>query len=262
MSRSIEKEVTIDAPVDLVWKALTEGEQLARWFPVEATVEPRLGGKVWLSWGGGMEGTAPIVAWEPHRRFGWAEDRGPVKIAVDFHLEAKGGTTVVRLVQSGFGAGPEWDDEYHMTDGGWSYFMQHLHWYIKRHYGVPRDLITLRESIAVPKLKGFARVMKALSTDGAMLAAKPGDRYRTTMANGDAITGQILSSSPATGQLGFTVSEFNDAVVFVETEPGQDRCRPAVWVSTYGLAERLEPVRQRLTDLYGQALGLNTAAAG
>jgi len=33
-----------------------------------------------------------------------------VKLAIDFHVEAQGGKTVVRLVQSGFGAGPDWDD--------------------------------------------------------------------------------------------------------------------------------------------------------
>jgi uncharacterized protein YndB with AHSA1/START domain len=90
MSRSIVKTVTIDAPLEAVWKALTQAEELTRWFPVDARVQPGPGGTIWLSWGSGAEGEAPITAWEPNRRFGWTETRGPIKLAVDFHLETSG----------------------------------------------------------------------------------------------------------------------------------------------------------------------------
>ena len=76
MSRSVVKEVLVDVPPDVVWCALTEAEQLTRWFPVDAHVEPGLGGSIWLSWGGGVEGQAPITAWEPNRHLQWTETRG------------------------------------------------------------------------------------------------------------------------------------------------------------------------------------------
>ncbi len=70
MSRSIAKEVFVNAPPDVVWNALTEAEELTRWFPVRAKVEGGVGGSISLSWGEGAEGRAPITAWEPGRRFG------------------------------------------------------------------------------------------------------------------------------------------------------------------------------------------------
>lgn len=53
MSREVVKESFIAAEPDEVWQALTDARELTRWFPVEARVEPGLGGSIWLSWGEG-----------------------------------------------------------------------------------------------------------------------------------------------------------------------------------------------------------------
>ena len=43
VSRYVEKTVVIDSPADVVWHALTDAEELTRWFPVDARVKPGLG---------------------------------------------------------------------------------------------------------------------------------------------------------------------------------------------------------------------------
>jgi uncharacterized protein YndB with AHSA1/START domain len=48
-----EKEIEIAVPIEEVWKALTDANELARWFPLEARVTPGLGGKIFVSWGPG-----------------------------------------------------------------------------------------------------------------------------------------------------------------------------------------------------------------
>lgn len=255
MSRSIVKEVTIDAPVDAVWQALTEAEELTRWFPVEARVQPGPGGSIWISWGGGTEGEAPITAWEPGRRFGWTETRGPVKLVIDFHIQARGGQTLVRLVQSGFGDGPEWDDEFHMTSGGWSYFIEHLRWYLERHRGIPRDLITFRDPVKMTRPEAFERLLgtSGLSHDGSLGATKPFAPYRTITAAGDPLSGMVIASSPATCQMGFTIDELDGAIAFIEIEPSDGGSRPGFWLSTYGLGQRVEEVQNRFGLLYRRA---------
>ena len=234
MSRQVVKETAIAATPGEVWQALTDARELTRWFPVEARVEPGLGGSIWLSWGEGAGGEAPITAWEPGRRFEWTETRGPIKLAVDFHLEARGGSTVVRLVQSGFGDGPEWDDEFHMVTGGWAYFMTHLKWYLERHRGIQRDLISFREKVSLPRDDVFGRLVAIANN----LDATP------------------FVNSPASGQAGFTIASLNDAILFVEIEPGHDSCRGGFWLSTYGLGEQLAKVRERFTTTYRLALDL------
>jgi uncharacterized protein YndB with AHSA1/START domain len=257
VSRSIEKTVVISTPVDVVWHALTDAEELTRWFPVDARVKPGLGGSIWLSWGGGSEGEAPITGWEPGRHLQWTEARGPVKLAVDFHLEGKGGATVVRLVQSGFGDGADWDDEFHMVDGGWSYFMQHLRWYLEKHRGVPRDLIAFRDPVQMTRLEAVQQLLgpSGLSIDGSLISATSGAAYNATTASGDRISGTVVAAKQETGQVGLTISELGDAVLFLEMEPTPRGVRAGFWLSTYGLtASRLADARARYEVLYRTAL--------
>ena len=107
--RTIRKEIEIAAPIEAVWKALTDAAELARWFPLEARVEPGAGGTIYLSWGPPWEGTAQIDVWEPNQRFRWVEPSPFAKqhpafatMAVEWVLEARGGKTLLRLVNSGF----------------------------------------------------------------------------------------------------------------------------------------------------------------
>jgi uncharacterized protein YndB with AHSA1/START domain len=51
--RRLEKEIEIAVPIEEVWKALTDANELARWFPLEARVTPGLGGNIFVSWGPG-----------------------------------------------------------------------------------------------------------------------------------------------------------------------------------------------------------------
>jgi uncharacterized protein YndB with AHSA1/START domain len=233
VSREVTKTLTINAPADVVWRALTEADQLSRWFPVDARVTPGVGGSIWISWGDGAAGEAPITAWEPGRRLQWTEDRGAVKIAVDFHLETRGGTTVVRLVQSGFGDGPEWDDEFHMVDAGWAYFTFHLQWYLERHRDVPRDLIGFREQTQLDGKEAFSRL-------------------RAIVADLDL---QQVVDSRSTNQAGYTIASLNDAVLFIEIEPGAKGVRGGFWLSTYGLPRpELESLRERISRAYDDAI--------
>ncbi len=233
MSRSVVHDVFIQAPPDVVWQALTDAKELTQWFPVEARVRPGVGGSIWFSWGEGAAGESQITAWEPGRHFQWTEDRGPVKIAVDFHLDARDGGTVVRLVQSGFGDGAEWDDEFHMVEGGWSYFMTHLRWYLERHRGTRRDLIGFRERTALTRDEAFNRLLRLV----------------------DGLEVTRVVDSPKTGQAGFTIPSLGDAILFIEIEPGADAVRGGFWLSTYGLAsERLASLRAHFTQEYRRAL--------
>lgn len=145
MSRQVEITKEIDAPVDEVWRAITEARSLEQWFPVEARVTPGPDGTLWLSWGEGAQGEARIFHWEPNKRFGWGEEHGGVRMATDFFLESNGAMTVVRVVTSGFSDDPAWDDDFHMMESGWKYFMSHLQVWLERHRGQARVLSHSRE---------------------------------------------------------------------------------------------------------------------
>jgi uncharacterized protein YndB with AHSA1/START domain len=251
MSRQIEITKEIDAPVDEVWRAITEARSLEQWFPVDARVTPGPNGTIWLSWGEGSQGEAKIFHWEPNTRFGWGEEFGGVRMATDFYLEARGAKTVVRVVTSGFSDDPAWDDDFHMMEGGWKYFMSHLQVWLERHRGQTRALSHSREQSEHSKAEAFARLARAL---GFSEPPVRDGRFAVTTAEGDRLEGSIVALNPGV-QMGLVIENLDHALLFVEMEGKKDRAKPALWLSTYGLAEAdSSALGTRMRKLYERAL--------
>jgi uncharacterized protein YndB with AHSA1/START domain len=132
---SIEREILIEAPAEVVWGVITEPAQISRWFSDEAEVEAFAGGAGTLTWrpggrGGNQEADviAPIqvVDAEPYRRFSfrWSHPQGASpdegnSALVEFSLSEEARGTRLRVVESGIGAVTH-DDE-----GRASYFESH-----------------------------------------------------------------------------------------------------------------------------------------
>ncbi len=99
------------APED-VWRALTEPVELARWL-ADATLEPRVGGKVQLQFDDGAV-SGSVAEFDPPRvlAYSWQEQEGGGS-NVRFELELEGPGTRLTLVHTrlasesvtGFGAG-------------------------------------------------------------------------------------------------------------------------------------------------------------
>ena len=107
---SIEREIVIEAPVDVVWSVVTEPEHVARWFSDEAEIDLRPGGDARVTWH--QEGGAYRVRIErvepPHTfAYRWVRRPGiePVEgnsTLVVFSLRAEGEHTRLRVTESGF----------------------------------------------------------------------------------------------------------------------------------------------------------------
>ena len=234
--RSIVSEIEIDAPIEAVWKALNDAQELTRWFPLEAGVNPD--GTVWMSWGGAFrfEGKPEIVE-PPHRL---RSTGGPGGMATDITLEARGGKTHVRLVQSGFAPGAEWDTELDGTRRGWFFQLRGLKHYLERHRGTPRRVVWARRVISVPRADAWKRLMSAqgLLHEGSLANLREGDRYRFGSADGDVLEGLVHRSEPPVDFIG-TVENLNDAFLRVQLDdlPMRDYKDVNLWLSTYGLPE-------------------------
>ena len=128
--RSIDVSVEVTGTPEQVWQAIATGPGISAWF-VPAAIDDHEGGKLTLSFGDMGEETAVLTTWEPPDRLvaAWGE-RGT---ALELLVEAReGGSCVVRLVHSGFGAGAEWDDELDQTTAGWTAFLHNLKLYLAR----------------------------------------------------------------------------------------------------------------------------------
>jgi uncharacterized protein YndB with AHSA1/START domain len=242
--KKVEAEITIAADADAVWRALTDGEELKRWFPLDARVTPGVGGAVWLSWGEGSDWESPIELWEPQRHLRTA-DPAPSRVAVDYYLEARGGETVLRVVQSGFGE-DAWEDELDTTNAGWRAFLATLRNYLERHRGEPRALAYVRHpAVELSRAEAFPRMLEAL---GVPLVGG-GERFQGELFRGvaDVALPPVNLSGP--------LENYGNGFLMIEIEPGRGRCRPAVWVSLYGetageAAALQETLHERVTRAF------------
>jgi uncharacterized protein YndB with AHSA1/START domain len=251
--KKIEKEVVVDAAPEEVWRAITDGEELKRWFPIDARVKPGVGGAVWFSFGEGSEWESPIEIWEPSRHLRTVDEipqgegAPPVRIAVDYFIETRGGKTVVRLVHSGF-ADSTWDGELDSLNAGWEAFMGNLRHYLERHAGQRRFLAFFRHpAVPVERNEAFRRTLSALGMNAESLAI--GKRFDAKSRSGDRFTGEVRVFAPPQAMTA-TAENWNDAWLMVEIEPGKERCRPAIWLSLYGKAMTEGPkIQERIRGL-------------
>ncbi len=196
-TRSIEKTITINAPPAEVWKAIAEAEGIKGWFAPDAQVTPGAGGKVLVSWGGGFDIDSRIEIWEPNKRLKTANAAADkperAALAVDYVLEGKGGTTTLRLVNSGFGVGADWDDEFDSTSRGWGVFLSNLKNYVERYRGQ-----ACKQTVAMLPLKGpgaqaFAGFLgrDGFAREGRLEGLASGARFQVRTAQGDALEGTV-----------------------------------------------------------------------
>ena len=232
--RTIEKQIEIAAPAEAIWKALTTAEGLTRWFPLEANVEPSAGGKITLSWGPEWQATSEITAWEPNRRFAWGTGK-PVSMEVT--IEARGGKTIVRLVQSSFSTGADWENEfYDSTDFGWVFMLTNLRQYLERHPGLPRVVAWPRQKVEMPRTTIYERLIApgGIFADGAATNLREGERYSLRTATGDTWNGRVEFVRPPRGFC-VTVEPLNDALAWLTIEGAGPDHDTQLWFSTYGL---------------------------
>lgn len=185
--RSLNLSVEIDATPDQVWQALSEADRITRWFAPIAAVEPGESGKMTLSWGPGMEGTAPITVWQPGRRLAWTQDHGERgQQIVDFQIEGGAGKTTLRLVHSGFGADASFDGEFESSSGGWGSFLQLLRHDLENTRELPGRTVYKMVMIKRPAAELMAELKAAISYQAT------GSGYRAKLPDGTAVSGAIL----------------------------------------------------------------------
>jgi uncharacterized protein YndB with AHSA1/START domain len=132
MSDAIEREITIDAPVERVWELITTAEHVGRWFgDAGAEIDLRPGGALSVHWQdhGTVDGVVERVEPTTFFSYRWRQ-RDAGSTLVEFTLTDTGGGTRVHVRESGWEAlsvEPEtrkaWYDDH---VGGWGIELGHL----------------------------------------------------------------------------------------------------------------------------------------
>lgn len=246
-TRAAEGQVEVGATPERVWQALTDAGELVRWFPLDARVEPGLGGNMYLSWLNEFAATTEIQVWDPprHLRTAWTfHDEGPSQVT-DYYIETQGGRTVVRAVTSGFPMDPSWDGWVEGTNRGWAFELRSLKHYLERHAGEPRHVVYLRRRIPISNEEAWLRLS--------------GDRDLAPWLTG----GWVFDERPA-GQHAAIVNDPHDAIFRVSVEPGApgtDQREIVLWLSAWGdQARRVNELRTGWSGVLERLFPEGTAA--
>jgi uncharacterized protein YndB with AHSA1/START domain len=132
----IEREIVINAPVEVVWRTITEPDQITQWFADKVELEVKPGARGYLGFG---EQGGPVIVEtvDPPTRFSfrWNHPAGENAAAgnsllVEFTLAGEGERTRLRVVESGLDtlAWPDDDKQRYAAEhnGGWGEFLDRL----------------------------------------------------------------------------------------------------------------------------------------
>jgi uncharacterized protein YndB with AHSA1/START domain len=233
-TRDIELSVELDASPEDVFRAVTDGTELAKWLAPEARGTAPEGGKkgsIWISWGEGMSVEHEIEIFDAPKRVRHpsgknAETKAP--LYADWSIEAReGGKTTLRLVHSGFSAGADWDNEYESHARGWKLMLENLRQYFARHAHQPAVHIPFMSKVDSPHGSIWKTLLGKL---GLSAPAKVGDSFRFTTPNGDVLTG-VVDDVTETRALGLVVREYDDSLLRFTLEGKPDA--PSTFVYNY-----------------------------
>jgi uncharacterized protein YndB with AHSA1/START domain len=127
----------IDAPPDVMYRAVTEQKGLAGWWTVQALATPVAGSVADFKFGDRYHTAMRVVSLEPSRRVEWeciTGDEEWVGTRVAFDLSRQGDQTLLRFVHSGW---RKVTDFYASSNYNWGYYLTSLKSYCETGKGTP-----------------------------------------------------------------------------------------------------------------------------
>ena len=247
-TRDIHLSVELDASPEDVFRAVTEGTEIAKWLAPEARATAPDGAKkgtIWISWGEGMSVEHELEIFDAPKRVRHPSGKnGETKapLYADWSIEARaGGKATLRLVHSGFSASADWDSEFEAHARGWKLMLENLRQYFARHPHAPAVHLPFMSMVQSHHGEIWKTLVGKL---GVSATPKVGDPFRFTTPNGDVLTG-VVDHVTETRALGLVVREYDDALLRFTLEGKPDA--PSTFVYGYVIVYGAE--RERASEL-------------
>lgn len=232
--RSIELDVEVPGTADEVWRAVATGPGISSWY-VPHVVEETEGGTAIASFGPEpeMQAAGRVAVWDPPRRVVFDGGEADEGLSFEWLVEPVEGTDDrcrVRLINSGFGAGSEYKDQYDAMTDGWRLFLYNLTLHMEHFKG--------RSATAVLPMAAWTGAAEdAWVTLAARLGlpAEPevGSRIEVTADDAPPLAGTVAAINPR--YLALLVDDPAPGTGFLAAETGGgDQVQVSVWMYLYG----------------------------
>lgn len=129
--RTVLHQYYIKAPAAKVFKALSDNQELTRWFLAKARLDKEKGGNYKFTWQGGYSESGKVLDYVPGKKLSLSWPSHWKKKLVGwtratFTVESRGKGTLLKLRHSVLGSGEGWIWNYALTHAGWSYYLTNL----------------------------------------------------------------------------------------------------------------------------------------
>lgn len=239
--RAIELEIELPGTPQEVWRAIATGPGISSWY-VPHTVEEREGGAALASFGDApeMQIAGRVAAWDPPHRVVFDGGEGVDGLAFEWLVEARDGATcIVRLVNTGFGSGAEWDDQYDGMAEGWKFFLLNLKLHMTHFAGQTATSMLPMAMWRGPRDETWAALLHALG-----IAGEParGERMEVHALGAPELAGTVAERGPTWVAMLLDRPLPGTALVAVE---GGDPAGVSIWSYLYGPEARATAERDK-----------------
>lgn len=256
--RKIDLTVDVPGTPEEVWAAIATGPGITSWF-VPTEVEERDGGRVRQSFGemGTSEGS--VRSWEPPERvvFEGAGSTGQ-PLAFEWTVQAlDGGTCRVRLVNSGFGEGEEWDGDYDGMSEGWPLFLENLRLHLSHFRSQHADAAVPMAMDEGPNERAWSSLCSTLGVSPGLVA---GDTITLPISADESWHGRVEKAAAKEAMRHYVVLLDDPAATgFLAAEGKGDQVAVSAYLYFYG-AESAS-LAGRWSQAFAQRYGLRDEGA-
>jgi len=196
--RMIRAEIETSATPLQAWEAWADPEKIAQWFTDRASGEAKPGGTMtWFFDRFGYALSYTVLDAAPGELFvlKWEPPQGDTGI-LEVRIELQRGTTLVKLINSGFREDAAWNDEYEGVASGWKMALAILKHYLENHFARSKTMILVLRpaSFNYEQLREYfldeSRLAHWLTTSGSI--GKVGDSCELKLLDDGTLHGQVL----------------------------------------------------------------------
>jgi uncharacterized protein YndB with AHSA1/START domain len=211
VGKKMEFTISTSASPEQVYQAWADPEKISQWFTDKAEGKAELGATItWIFEKFNYRIPYEVIAAEPGKRFAirWTPPPGRPPGVLEVTIETQGGSTILRLVNSGFLEGADWQNEFDGIESGWIMALAILRHYLENYFGQPRSsFFAMRPAVfsleqLLPLHRTADGLAKWLATGGSFSAV--GDPFQLALRGGGTITGKVLALTKSETQLSWT----------------------------------------------------------
>lgn len=269
IGRIIRAEIRTDATPQQAYDAWADPEKIAHWFPDRAEGEAEPGATItWIFDKFNHRIPYEVLIAQPAEKFAirWNPPPGMSAGILEVTISKEAGETVIRLVNSGFREGAEWNDEFEGTDSGWRMALALLKHYLDNYFGTPRrSFLVMRPAEfsfdhVVELHRTAAGLKKWLTKSGEY--GEVGESYSLELQEGGKASGRVLAKTNRETTLSW--DEIHGVLELKAFSMGPQKIlciRGCGWGLTAEKAKELESQMERAVERLANALAANKASA-